>query len=106
MDAAGGGQGGGWEATGAGGSEGPSDAGTGSAGAAGGCLPCTTTCMPVPRIIVPVACQGMTEEAVAATAAAEAAEATLADGNESDATSSTLADGSEWACKSCQTRCC
>ena len=61
MDAAGGGQGDGWEATGAGGSEGPSDAGTGSAGAAGGCLPCATSCMPISRIIVPVACQGMTE---------------------------------------------
>ena len=61
-DASGGGQGGGWEATGAGGSEGPSDAGTGSAGAAGGCLPRATSCMPVPRSIVPVACQGMTGE--------------------------------------------
>lgn len=49
MDASGGGQGGGWEATGAGGSEGLSNVGTGSAGAAGGCLPCTTSCMPVPR---------------------------------------------------------
>ena len=62
MDASGGGQGGGWEATGAGGSEGLSNVGTGSAGAAGGCLPCTTSCMPVPRSIVPVACQGMTGE--------------------------------------------
>ena len=64
MDASGGGQGGGRQAFGAGGSEGPSDAGsaTGSAGAAGGCLPCATSCMPVPRIILPVACQGMTGE--------------------------------------------
>jgi hypothetical protein len=62
VDASGGGQGGGWEATGAGGSEGLSGLGTGSAGAAGGCLPRSTSCMPVPRGIVPVACQGMTGE--------------------------------------------